>query len=906
MNKLFYKVIAITVLLSCTYFSNSQRNMEKLDRGLVAVQTNGGVFLSWRVYGTDPSDVAFNIYRNGTLVNQSPITGATNITDGSGTSNATYTVKPIINGIEKEVDGTATVWASQTKEITLNRPAAGITDRYEVTNKGNLESYPNGQEYSYQPDDINIGDLDGDGEYELVVKWNPSNARDNAYGGITGPVYIDAYKLDGTFMWRVSLGVNIRAGSHYTQHLVADFDGDGKAEMICKTAEGTKDGQGNFLSSGPAENDDDAADYPSDDSWPGFISEGPEYLTIFNGETGAEMQTVTFQVGRGDTDSWGKTGDNTNRVDRFNSTIAYLDGVKPSAIFNRGYYGKMTHSAWDWDGSNLTNRWIFNSADAGNSAAAGNGNHSMMSGDADGDGFDEIFTGSASIDHNGTFRWSTGYGHGDACHIGDLNPDRPGLEIWQVSESSGTEPDHYMIDARTGEVLWRAGSGNDNGRGMCGDIDASHRGQEAWSARGPNTNTCTGQSISANKPAMNFRVYWDGDLQDELLDGSTISKWTGNGSTTMITLPGWSCNGTKATPNFSGDILGDWREEVILHYESSLLITTTTIPTQHKLYTLMHDPLYRNAISWQQSSYNQPPHLSFFLGDGVENAPTPDIVLVGATRTDCNGVENGSAYMDACETCVGGNTGLEPCVLDCNGIENGSAYLDNCGTCVGGNTGLSECSLMQAEDACEFLGVLETTNAGFNGASYVNSDNVIGANIAIKASSAQSSNAVMTIRYANGGDTDRPFALIVNDNQAIANVSMNPTGSWTNWETIHVEFSALAGVNIINFVATTNLGLGNMDEIWFNTEGVQPTTCEEPDPITISLTAGWNLISYPVEGSTPLQTALSSVWENVEVVKDFDGFFDKSNDPSLNSLSELLWGKGYFIFVSSNCELIIE
>lgn len=824
----YTKILAIAIIV-CMHGLNThsfgQRNMERLDRGLVAIKTNTGVFLSWRIYGNDPADVAFNIYRDGTKVNSTPITGATNITDASGTANSAYAVRPIINGQEQEIDGRATVWSSQVLTINLNRPPSGTTPKYEVTNNDNLESYPNGQDYSYEPNDINVGDLDGDGQYELVVKWNPTNARDNSHGGITGPVYIDAYKLDGTFLWRVSLGINIRAGAHYTQHLVADFDGDGKAEMICKTAPGTKDGTNTFLSKGPAANDNDNVDHRTKDSWPGFIIEGGEYLTIFNGETGAEMQTVTFEVGRGVTDSWGKTRDNTNRVDRFNSTIAYLDGKKPSAVFNRGYYGKMTHSAWDWDGSRLTNRWIFNSVNPGNGAAAGNGNHSMMAADVDGDGFDEIFTGSAAIDHNGTFMWSTGFGHGDANHIGDLDPNNPGLEIWQVTEDKNTAfPDHYMIDARTGNILWQSpGGGNDNGRGMCGDIDGSRNGQEAWSNSVEGIYSCTGSQISKAKGSSNFRVYWDGDLQDELLDGNKLDKWNGNGTTRLITLQGNSSNGTKSTPNLSADIIGDWREEVILHNGSDkLYLSATTIPTEHRLYTLMHDPVYRNAISWQQSSYNQPPHLGFFLGAGTDKAPKPNINLVGSVRTDCNG--------DA----------------------EGSAYLDECGTCVGGNTGLTECSgSIQIENNCSAQGTEEQDHAGYNGTGYINMANEIGSEISIMLHASQAGTSAIGLRYANGSDANRPMTLSINGKTMP--ISFEPTGEWTAWKTEIVTADLQEGGNMATLTSNSSDGGPNIDQINIYDQSISQGSCTTDCNGVQGGTAYMDKCGECVEGNTGKQ-----------------------------------------------------
>jgi hypothetical protein len=776
----------------------AQRKVERLDRGLVAVKVNNGVFLSWRVFGTDPKEVSFNIYRNGTKVNSSPIAGATNMTDPAGTTSSTYTVRPVIGGNEQAVGGTTTVWASQVKTINLsNRPSNNHT-----------------------PNDISIGDLDGDGQYELIVKWYPNNAKDNSQSGVTDNTYLAAYKLDGTFMWIIDLGRNIRSGAHYVQVLVGDYDSDGFAEVACKTAPGTKDGKGNYLSKGPAANDNDAADYRNSG---GYILTGPEYLTIFNGRTGEEMATVNYNPPRGTVSSW---GDNYgNRVDRFNATNAYLDGAKPSMIFQRGYYTRMVVAAYDWNGQTLSNRWTFDSNDAGSTRARGQGNHSIMAADIDNDGFDEILTGSACIDHDGKFKWATGYGHGDANHVGDFDPNSPGLEVWQVSENKGSEPDHYMIRASDGRVLWGTGSGNDNGRGLIADIDAQRPGHEAWSNSVAGTYSTNGTSISTSKPSSaNFRVYWDGDLQDELLDGTRLDKWSASGSSRLLTLTGQSCNGTKATPNLSADIFGDWREEVILHDGASrLYIHTTTISTQHKVYTLMHDPVYRNAISWQQSSYNQPPHLGFNLAASISNIPTPNIVIVGGQ--DCNGVVGGNAFIDDCSICVGGNTGKTACVKDCNGDSNGTATLDDCGVCTGGKTTNKPCTgFMEAENACSVDGIqLESINGGYSGAGYVNTDNEIGATITWSLNSTIAQTATLSFRFANGGGTARDGSLQVNNIPA-GIVSLPATGAWTTWQQATATVNLQAGSNEFVLEAVTNGGLANIDLVSFSA-GVSEGQC---------------------------------------------------------------------------------
>jgi len=867
-----------------TFNLMAQRKMEKLDRGLVAVQTGNGVFLSWRVFGTDPKNVSFNVYRNGTKINATPITGATNMVDNGGSANSTYTVRAVIGGVEQAVGGSATVWGSQVRTITLsNRPSN-----------------------SHTPNDINVGDLDGDGKYDLVVKWYPNNAQDNSNSGVTGNTYLAAYKLDGTFMWIIDLGRNIRSGAHYTQHLVGDYDADGKAEVACKTAPGTRDGTGNYLSTGPAANDNDAASYVNGS---GYILSGPEYLTIFNGQTGKEMATVNYPVPRGTVSNWGDSYG--NRVDRFNATNAYLDGVKPSMVFQRGYYTRLTLAAMDWDGQRLSTRWIFDSNNAGSTAARGQGNHSIMAADIDGDGFDEILPGASAIDHDGKFMWATGFGHGDANHVGDFDPSSPGLEIWLVNEQTGSQPDHYMVRARDGRVLWRGGGGNDNGRGMIGDIDARYPGQEAWSSSVSGTYSATGTRISTAKPSsINFRVYWDGDLQDELLNNNVIDKWNGNGTSRLLTLTGRSCNGTKATPNLSADILGDWREEVILHDGANrLYIHTTTIPTQHKLYTLMHDPVYRNAISWQQSSYNQPPHLGFFLGAGVDQAPTPNIVLVGGQNptnqlptVSITAPANNASFTAPASVTISANASDADGTIASVSFYNGATLIGTDATApysfnwtnvsagtytitavaednVGGKTTSAAITInvgatpvtgfrLQGEAACAADGILnESTNAGFNGTGYVNLNNAVGTKATWAVHSGVSGSVSLAIRFANGTTANRQMSVSVNGTTQVASVNFAGTGAWTTWNTAVVQINLLQGGNSITFTSLTSDGGPNIDELVFDSETISAGECttQANNPPIVSLTA-------PTNGREYTAPALINL---VAVASDNDGSISK-------------------------------
>lgn len=571
--------------------------MEYLDRGVVAVKVNNGVFLSWRYLGTDDPSVGFNIYRDGTKVNDAPVTTKTNYLDTKGGANSKYVIKSVIGGKELETSKTVTPWASQRKTIKLNRPGT-----------------------NYNANDMSVGDVDGDGQYELFLKWDPSNAKDNSQSGATDKVYIDCYTFEGDFLWRIDLGVNIRAGAHYTQYQVFDYDGDGKCELVCKTASGTKDGKGKNVIMG---NDNPNANYRNGS---GYILSGPEYLTIFEGATGAEIHTVAYKPARGNVNGWGDGYG--NRVDRFLACTAYLDGEHPSVVMCRGYYTRSTLAAYDFKNGKLVERWYHDSPTRGQ-GAFGEGYHNVSVADVDGDGKDEIIYGSACIDDNGKLIYRTGYGHGDAMHVSDMIPGNGVLEGWFVHEDKGSAYGYELRNLKTGKVIFGQKTNTDNGRGMAADIDANHKGFEMWSSYGSNVFNCNGKSISNKKPSVNFRVYWDGDLQDELLDGNKCDKWNGNGTTRLMTFTGSACNGSKNTPNLSGDIIGDWREEVILHDGANLYIYTTTIESKYRMYTLMHDAVYRCAIAWQNTAYNQPPHLGIYIGDGVDGLKQPDIYTAG-------------------------------------------------------------------------------------------------------------------------------------------------------------------------------------------------------------------------------------------------------------------------------------
>nr|WP_246362707.1 rhamnogalacturonan lyase [Paenibacillus alba] len=589
--------------------------MEKLDRGLVAVKVTTGVLVSWRLLGTEASSTSFNLYRNGTKLNATPITTSTNYQDNSGTTSSSYTVRAVVGGVEQTASAAVTPWANNYLDVPIQKPAGGTT--------------PDNVAYTYNANDASVGDVDGDGQYEIILKWDPSNSKDNSQDGYTGEVFVDAYKLDGTRLWRISMGKNIRAGAHYTQFLVYDLDGDGKAEIVMKTADGTKDGTGVVIGSS-------TADYRNS---VGRVLTGPEFLTIFQGSTGKALATTSYDPPRGTVGDWGDTYG--NRVDRFLATVAYLDGEKPSIVMARGYYTRSVLVAYNWRGGTLSKLWTFDSNTSGNSAYAGQGNHNITAADVDGDGKDEIVYGAMTINDNGAKLYNTALGHGDAMHVGDLDPNNAGLEVFKVMENTGATYGAAVWNAGTGSVRWGVNTGADTGRGMSADIDPRYAGEEVWASNGVGLYQINGTKISSTVPSsINFGIWWDGDLSRELLDHNwdgtngvgRIDKWnyTSLNTTTLLTATGtYSNNSTKGNPSLQADILGDWREEVIWRKSDStaLRIYATPYETTTRLWTLMHDPLYRLDVAWQNVAYNQPPHTSYFLGTGMAAPTQPNIYV---------------------------------------------------------------------------------------------------------------------------------------------------------------------------------------------------------------------------------------------------------------------------------------
>ncbi len=647
-------VASIPVLTSYadTNSTTEKRVMEKLDRGTVAVKTNGGVYLSWRLLGTESlTNQAFDIYRDSEKIYTTGEHDATCYTDSKGTADNKYTVVPKGEAIDKTeaVD----VWTTNTtykgrsvayKDIAFNVPDGGKT--------------PTDEEYTYTANDMSVGDLDGDGEYEYIVKWDPSNSKDNSVVGYTGKVYLDAYELDGTLLWRIDLGVNIRAGAHYTQYMVYDFDGDGKSEVILKTAPGSKDGEGNYVSKAGKNitKGDDTKDYRNSSGLLMGEDGGPEYLTVFNGETGAAMQTVDFDPPRSILTS-SKWGDSyANRSERYLAAVAYLDGVHPSVVMTRGYYTYVYAAAYTWDGTDLKEQWLSTNtpteANGGtgctvkyadgtsknntNKTLYAQGAHSVSVADVDNDGYDEIIFGSAVLDHDGTVLTYDGRGHGDAEHVSDFDNDGK-QEIFMAHEAGKHNDDiiPYAVDIKryNGDIMLQAAQG-DIGRGIMDNVDDEYALSSGnlslfWSVAADGIYNQAGEKVgnipNTNGSNMeNFAVYWDGDLGRELLDGNKLVKYSVTSGTERIyynsknsTLPGSINNSSKSNACLTADLFGDWREEIVLRYGDGVRIYFSTIPTDYRLTTLMHDSQYRCAIAWQNVGYNQSPHTSYYIGSAA-------------------------------------------------------------------------------------------------------------------------------------------------------------------------------------------------------------------------------------------------------------------------------------------------
>ena len=754
------------------------RQMENLTRGLIASNVGSGMLVSWRLLGTDDPTTEFNLYRDGTKIASIAKTAGTSYLDKDGKATSKYEVAAIVDGKEQ-----AKAPLSLVLDKTVSNSGKSFPYRTLKLEVPAAQTMPDGERCTYTPNDMSAADLDGDGEYELILKWDPSNAHDNSQTGYTGTVFIDAYKLDGTRLWRIDLGKNIRAGAHYTQFQVFDYDGDGKAEMIVKTADGTIDGTGKAVG-------DKSKDY-RDGS--GLVLKGPEYLTVFRGVDGAAITTIEYTPSRDinqhvkGKNGKGYWGDNYgNRCERYIAATAYLDGVHPSAVFIRGYYSSSYVVAYDFDGKTLKQRWFHKSEDPGKGLYE-QGNHNIAVGDIDGDGYDEIVFGGATLNHDGTLRFSTQLGHGDAGHLGDLDPDHPGMEFWDVHEHTDAQYTEEMRGA-DGKVYWgtpQPNPGVDNGRGMAADIDSEYRGYEVWSAKGGGMKTASGKKIGSPAVSQNFRIYFDGDVYDELLDGTYVTKFDSKAKKANVYFDGGAalgaagCNGTKNTPSLVADLFGDWREELVVRSEkdpTTMYIISTPVASEHRVYTLMHDATYRVAIAWQNTAYNQPPHIGYYLPDAVKNLTAPDIYVVG---------ENVVVPKDTTPV-----------------VNSGKSKLD-------------------ASTPKDGAGWSETTNAGFLEKGYYNFENTLSSYGVWEIFSKTEAKTTLTIRYANGGKDSRNMSLTMNG-KSVGTVSFPSTSeSWTTYAEAKIDVSLKAGVNTLKLSSATSDGGPNVDMFTFGIDGVE-------------------------------------------------------------------------------------
>ena len=599
-------VAGLTTLAQPKY-DYSLLSTEKLDRGVVAVrQADGRAFISWRTLMTDPKGAAFDVYRNGQKLNQAPLTkGGTWFIDDNPTDGAVYDVRCEMEegrGKKEDISHLTSSISHQPSSI-FPLPSAIFPLPSPI---GYLPIPLQKPDEMHTANDASVADVDGDGQYEIILKWDPWNAHDNSHDGMTGPTLLDCYRLNGERLWRIDLGQNIRSGAHYTPFIVYDLDGDGKAELMVKTADGTRDAKGTVIG-------DSLADYRNP---AGRILTGPEYISVFNGLTGAVMDTKPYIPERGDVNNW---GDNRgNRSERYLAAVGYFGGRTPSAVFCRGYYTRSVLAAWDWDGHELKQRWVFDTNDAPWASYAGQGNHNLRVADVDGDGWDEITYGSMAVDHDGKGLYNTDMGHGDAIHLIADHKDGQ-LYIWDCHENKRDGSD--LRNAKTGEVVFQVKSSTDVGRAMAADIDPTNPGTEMWSIDSRGVRNMKGEVIDHINPrglSINFGIWWDGDLLRELLDRSAVSKydWQSNSMTVLQRLDGQFNNGTKQNPCLSADILGDWREEVITRNRESteLRIYVSTIPTDYRINCLMQDIPYRLSVATENVGYNQPPETGFYLG----------------------------------------------------------------------------------------------------------------------------------------------------------------------------------------------------------------------------------------------------------------------------------------------------
>lgn len=653
------KKILITLALALLVgTSMAQRFTDKLDRGLIAQKSTTGVYLSWRILGEEYYDVTYNVYRDGVKVNEAPLS-VSNFKDTSGTTSSTYTVSAVVNGVEQAQSKSASVWSSSYKEIKLAHQGIKST---------------------LVPNDACCADVDGDGEVEILMKFDNQSEMAQSYpkngpviDGVATKEYsiFEIFKMNGDRLWWVNCGPNMGDFQNNEQNIVGyDWNMDGKAEVIMRLEEGSEihmaDGTTYTIGSN-GKNGSSWTNYRAatggGTNW--FMCVGKEFLVYCDGETGKVLDIIDYPLARleaGETDLNAAWGDGYgHRASKFFFGAPYLDGRKPSIFLARGIYTQIKMCAFDVDlaTNKLVKRWDWRQTNGG--YWMWQGYHNFGIADVDEDGRDEIVYGSMVIDDNGKGLSTTGLGHGDAQHCGDFNPYMKGLEIYACNED---QPGNNYRDATTSKIYHRFQSGNDDGRAMMDNFTDAFPGAVGCSAREGAISSVTNGAIdglNATGINTNFRIYWDGDLCSETFNYLNGKNTEGCVAKYGSWSPIYTCSGsmtnndTKGTPCYQGDILGDWREEIIMRTaNNNIRIYSTPTPTTYRIPTLWADHQYRNAMVWQMCGYNQPPHVSYFVGklEGITQAPPP-LTMNGREEVSNGGEVNASyngKHAIVCET----------------------------------------------------------------------------------------------------------------------------------------------------------------------------------------------------------------------------------------------------------------